>query len=168
MKMADTSLVQFSISKGDLAVSGAVPAAYFEASVQPAMDKLLQEIASRSSGQSAPEQSGAAAKTGASGPLDLSVKTICQRLSAKTGSDLLKAGAVSLALVQGQQQFTRKEILAEAQKAAGYWKASYSNDAGRYVTTLQSQVFLIEASSGQLSLSAKAESEMMELLTREA
>lgn len=159
--------VQFSLSVGDVEVAGNVPLAYFDSSVRPVMDKLLQDLIAGSIRQTTRATEPSSIDPKASSRLDLSVKTICQRIGAKTGSDLLKAGAISLALVQGQQQFSRKEILAEAQKAAGYWKASYSNDAGRYVTTLQSQVFLIEGSSGQLSLSAKAEAEMMELLRRE-
>lgn len=157
-----TDIVQFTITKGATSISATVPVDYFRSAIGPAMESIVAQMVNVVGPGAAAMQSTQPDRGGTK--VDLSVKAICQRINAKTGTDVLKAGAVSLALVQKQAQFGRKDILAEAQKAAGYWKASYTGDAGRYLSTLESQGILIEGASGLYSLSAKAEADMLELL----
>jgi hypothetical protein len=134
---------------------------FFEKKVVPVIEILLADLGN----QMAVKPVMSVGESGLPGKqLDFSVKMIASKLGASSGSDVLKAGIVSLALVHGKPQFSRREILSESQKATGYWKKSITNNASKYLDTLLSLGFIVEASNGYLSLSAAGEAEATKLL----
>ena len=68
--------------------------------------------------------------------LDHSTNTIATLLGAKSGPDLIIAAAACLTLVQGRDRFTRKEVLAEMQTAASFFKVTYRNNLSKYLDGL--------------------------------
>ena len=161
MNTSQDTRITFSIAKGALSVSASVSSVFFDEKVLPVMESILLEMKSGRSPVDAASNSTAAHTP----EIDLSVKMIASKLNARLGSDVLKAAVISLALVHGRVHFSRKEILTEAQKATGYWKRSITNNASKYLETLLSAGFIIESSTGQLSLSASGEAEARNLLT---
>lgn len=78
-----------------------------------------------------PETTGDVTGNGSAATLELSTSTIASRLGAKSGPDLAVAAAAHLDFTQGRGKFTRKQILAEMQGAAGYYKASMSGNLSK-------------------------------------
>lgn len=66
----------------------------------------------------------------------LHVNSIAEKLSAKSGSDVARAAAASLQLVDGKDKFTRAELLARMKEATKYYKESMSSNLTKALETL--------------------------------
>jgi hypothetical protein len=83
----------------------------------------------------------AATKEGSAAPIiavagDISTNTIATIIGAKTGPDLTIAAAAALTIVQGNDRFSRKDLLTEMQTAASFFKATYRNNFSSYLDRL--------------------------------
>lgn len=94
----------------------------------------------------------------------LSVRQIAMNLGAKKGKEVILSAAVSLQLFKGLEEFTQRDMLAEAKLAKGFYKQSITNNASSYVSALQSENILVEGRSGYFSIHPKAEIEISEKL----
>ncbi|MBI5683947.1 MAG: hypothetical protein HZC54_02605 [Verrucomicrobia bacterium] len=87
--------------------------------------------------------------------LQLSTKSIAAKLTCLSGPDLVLAAAANLEMVQGNGEFSRKQLLKEMQSATGYYKSSYSKNLSKYLKTVLGDGSITEATGGNFSLSAK-------------
>jgi hypothetical protein len=93
--------------------------------------------------------------------LQLTTGSIAATISAKTGSDLLRAAAARLVLIAGKETFSRQELLSEMQSATAYYKASYSGNLSKTLkTALQKGGPLSETAKNTYALTAAARSEL--------
>jgi hypothetical protein len=159
---ADTR-IRFNIRQKDIRISASVTPEYFDANVLPIMTRLLARIASEPDAPNPPPDKPAVQPT----PRD-SIRTVIERLDATSGSDILKAAAISLTLLKGIVTFSREELLEEAALAAGYWRKKYASDAKLLVDYLVSSEILIEAVEGGFNLNPKEERRAAELLGQRA
>ena len=67
---------------------------------------------------------------------DHSTSTIAKVLEAETGPRLLMAAAAKLAISDGKDRLSRKDILEEMKKGIPYYKQSYSNNMSSYLARL--------------------------------
>lgn len=156
--------VQFSIKRNGVSVSATVPIAYFDEHVLPVVSNLLAEIGGPASGAlEEPAVTANAPAESAERP-PISVKTVAQKLAARTAPQILKAAAISLRVLQGKEQFSRDELLAEAQLAHGFWKKAHAESAHTVLNCLLAAGTLIETFDGRYTLSADEESAATALL----
>lgn len=91
----------------------------------------------------------------------LTTGSIAAKIGVGSGSDLLKAAAAHLTLVEKKETFSRQELLAQMQTAKGYYKKTYSSNLSNYfATALSKEGFLTETSSNEYTLSAAARKDM--------
>lgn len=159
--------VRFSIKRNGVSVSATVPAPYFDEHVLPVVSSLLSEIGGPSAGcgpsVEADRTESAEIPVLAERP-PMSVKTIAQKLCARTAPQILRAAAISLQVLQGKQQFSREELLAEAQLAHGFWRKTHSESAHPVLSCLLAAGTLIETFDGRYTLSADEEAAAAALL----
>lgn|SRR5262249_30777848 len=88
--------------------------------------------------------------------------TIAGRLRAKVGNgrDLMIAAAARLSLVNGNETFTRKELLAEARSASAYYRDTINNNLSTTLARLVRAGDFNEVSPGNYSLSANKREEL--------
>jgi hypothetical protein len=87
--------------------------------------------------------------------LSLTTGTIAARLKASSGGALLLAAAVHLTLVSKKETFSRKELLAEMQKASSYYRKSYSGNLTNYLKAAVDDGELSEIATDSYALTAK-------------
>jgi len=165
-------LIQFSIQRKDVAVSASVTPEYFEARVLPVINSLLDEIAESAAAPAAPEPVPAPEAEPVFTPPPApagrreTVRTIAERLEANTGTDILRAAAIAITVLRGNVVFTREDLLAEATKAAGYWRKSHAKDAPQLIEYLLSRDILVETADGKLTLNPKEEKLAQEMFEK--
>lgn len=93
-----------------------------------------------------------------------STRTLAARLKASSGSDLVMAAAAKLSLVEGQDTFTRQELLAEMRNASGFYKTSYRKNLTGYLTTLIKNDRLVEHGEDTYALTPSERTELEENL----
>ncbi len=93
--------------------------------------------------------------------LSLTTGTIAARLKVSSGGDLLLAAAVHLTLVLKKETFSRKELLAEMQKASSYYKKSYSGNLTNYLKAAVDDDELSETATDAYALTAKTRAELV-------
>lgn len=85
---------------------------------------------------------------------DLSVSTIASRMGASSAVDLVKASAAYLILVNGKEEFSRKELVKAMQSDKSRYKRSTLSNLTATLARLVSQNSFNELSSGSYSLTA--------------
>ena len=68
--------------------------------------------------------------------LDLSTSTVATKLSAETGTDLVRAAAAKLSIVDGKQTFSRQELLNEMKLAPAFYRETYSSNLSKSLDRL--------------------------------
>ena len=86
--------------------------------------------------------------------LSVTTATVAARLGSRTGSDLALAAAAKLALTDGRERFTRRDIMAEMRTAGSYFRKTYVSNFSNYLGTLLKDRKLVESSTGVYSLEA--------------
>jgi hypothetical protein len=80
---------------------------------------------------------------------NISVKTISAKLGNAKGSDLARAAAAFLTLVQKNETFTQAELLNAMKSATGVYKQStHGKNIGKVISSLMGSGFLIETAAG--------------------
>lgn len=104
--------------------------------------------------------------TPVSGPIpNISVKTISTKLGNSKGSDLAKAAAAFLTLVQGRETFSQADLLTAMKSATGIYKQStHGKNSGNIVSSLMASGFLIETSSGTYSVAQSQRDQLAGIL----
>jgi hypothetical protein len=111
----------------------------------------VAELAEGAEGNTSSSSPGGRASAG-SVP-NISVKTISSKLGNAKGSDLARAAAAFLTLVQNRETFTQADLLNAMKTATGIFKQStHSKNIGTIVSGLIGSGFLIETSSGTYSV----------------
>lgn len=111
--------------------------------------------ASGAAPQKATEHQRASNHGNSASPLQLTTGSIAAKISAKTGSDLLRAAAARIVLITGKETFSRQELLAEMQSATAYYKAGYSGNLSKTLkTALQKGGPLSETAKNTYALTA--------------
>lgn len=151
---ATPARVSFSLEKNGIAVRASVTPDYFDTHVLPVMTRLLKEIDTPAP-KAQPEPDAAPPKFRK--PATASVRQVVDILSAQSGPELLKAAAVSLAVIQNLPVFTREHLFEEAEKAVGHWRKSHSNSADEILKYLLTSGTLVERGDGQLCLNHSEE-----------
>lgn len=90
----------------------------------------------------------------AKGTINLTTKSIAQKLNANSGPDLIVAAAAHLTLAKGKDQFKRKELNDAMKGASGYYKSTYTKNLTNYLGTLGSSGKLVEVSTDVYALTA--------------
>jgi hypothetical protein len=93
-------------------------------------------------------------------PLSLTTGTIAAKLKVSSGGDLLLAAAAHLTLVSKKETFSRKELLAEMQRASSYYKKSYSGNLTNYLKSAVDGDELLETATDEYALTAKTRAEL--------
>jgi len=89
--------------------------------------------------------------------ISLTTNSIAAQLGAKSGSDLLLAGAAHLALVKKQEPFTRQQLLTEMKSATSYFNKNYTTNLSSYLkTAIQKDGPLSETAKNSYALTAAA------------
>jgi hypothetical protein len=78
--------------------------------------------------------------------------SVASKLKVKSGTDLILAALVRLALVKQQLSVPRKELLDEMQTATGFYKSSYSGNLTAYLTRLSKADKINEDAADKYSL----------------
>lgn len=160
--------VSFSIQRKGISISASVTEQYFEAQVLPVIGELLTEIRTSrlSEGREKPRPEAPAEVPPARfrSKTPPGVRSVVDALSARTGPELLKAAAVSLAVVKSTTVFSREQLLAEAEDAVGHWRKSHSRTVGSILEYLISSGVLIERTDGKLCLNPVEEKASIMLL----
>ena len=115
------------------------PASQVPERVIPLLNHMLEAGAQNVSPLDQEDDHGTAKQQGTKkGPVSLGQSTdiIASKLSAKTGADLALAASAKLLFVDGQEQFSRKEILREMRLAPAFYKGTYSNNLTSSLETL--------------------------------
>ncbi len=92
--------------------------------------------------------------------LSLTTGTIAARLKVSSGGDLLLAAAVHLTFVLKKETFSRKELLAEMQKASSYYRKSYSGNLTNYLKAAVDDDELSETATDAYALTAKTRADL--------
>ena len=79
---------------------------------------------------------------------EISTSTICSKLNAKSGSDLVIASSLHLIIFKQKEVFSRSDLLIDMKSATHYYKKTYSNNLSKTITSLIKNGTLIEASNG--------------------
>lgn len=80
--------------------------------------------------------------------------TVCAKLSAKSGTDMIIAALSQRTLVQRIDASSRADILKEMQTAKSYYKQTYSKSLSQYLKSLLAADKIREVSKDMFSLSA--------------
>ena len=86
--------------------------------------------------------------------IELTTGSIAAKLGCKSGTDLLKAAAAKLHLVDGKSRFFRRELLVEMQSASAFYKVTYSKNLTFSLKSLIKKNILLEPASDKYALSA--------------
>ncbi len=92
--------------------------------------------------------------------INLSVKSIATKLSAKTGSDLTLAACAYLSLSSNRDTFSRKDILDAMRTAANFYKNSYNNNLNKYLDGLIKANKILQQANDVYALRDQVRSEM--------
>lgn len=151
----ETKRVEFTIRKNGITVSASVPPDYFDSHVLPAIGSILDELCPQKIDEDAPVGSPPplAEKVEDRKEEPMSVRTIAQRLSASTAPEIMKAAAISLAVIQKREKFSLEELCEEVRKATGYWNKTHSMSTKYVLAWLTSCGALVETFDGLYSLS---------------
>jgi len=87
------------------------------------------------------------------------VSVVAQKIGAKSARDLFLAAAAHLTLYQGQDSFTRDELVACAKEARG-WKSGYSNQIAMSIGRMLDAGTLFEKAKNLFSLSEESLSKL--------
>ena len=87
--------------------------------------------------------------------LNLSVGTIATRLAVTSGTDLARAAAAYLALVEAQASFSRKQINEAMKSATGFFKETYRKNLTNQLRSLVKQKVLNEISKDTYALTSQ-------------
>jgi hypothetical protein len=90
-------------------------------------------------------------REGSSSPSDLSVNSFAARLSGDSCRDLLKICGAYLAIVKGQERFSRDDLVSTA-KSSSRWKKNYTNQVASNIQRMISQSELIENATDVFTL----------------
>lgn len=83
------------------------------------------------------------------------VSVVAQKLGAKSARDLLVAAAAHLTLYQGNERFTKEELIACAKEGRG-WKGDYSSQMALNIKRMSDAGILFEKAKNVFSLSDQA------------
>ena len=83
---------------------------------------------------------------------EMSIRTVAQRLNATSGPDVVLAAAAHLTIFQGQEVFSRQQILDNIKKAHGYYKKSMAGNLSGSLQSLLKQDQLREPSDENYAL----------------
>jgi len=159
--------VKFSLKRNGISIAASVPTDYFDEHVLPIVTGLLREIGDGTT-EARPVATPAAEPSEEPRARErrraTTVRAIAQKLCARTAPQILKAAAISLRLLHEREQFTREELLAEAQSARGFWKKSHAENADEVLEYLLASGTLIETYDGQYTLSSSEEAAALALL----
>lgn len=86
----------------------------------------------------------APAKVANNNKIEATTNTLAAKLNCSSCSELIKAAALQLTLVQGKTKFTRQELVTEM-KTSSYYKDTYMGNLNKYLKTLIKAGFLNEA-----------------------
>ncbi len=91
------------------------------------------------------------------GPLDQTLTTtaIAKKLSCKTLQDLIQSAVAYLALVRGQESFSKDEIWENMKAATGYFDAKMSKNYSREIGKMVKADFLREVAKDRFSLASE-------------
>ena len=104
------------------------------------------------------------AASGSSVP-NVSVKTISTKLGNAKGSDLARAAAAFLTLVQNNETFSQADLLSAMKSATGVYKQStHGKNLGSIVSALMTSGFLIETSAGTYSVAQSSRDQLTGIL----
>jgi hypothetical protein len=130
----------------------------------PGLLKTLHEMRVVAEAESEPEPAPGGNKTidtqFTGDAASLSTNTIAGKLAAKTGSDLLKAAAIRLGIVQKKVTFTRKELLAEMRAAPHFYKKSYANNIDKSFKVLTEAGVILLQSDNTFALAANKRADL--------
>jgi hypothetical protein len=91
----------------------------------------------------------------------MTVKAIASKLGGGSGTEVLYAAVVSLAIIKKKETFTRKEINDEMKQAIGYYKATYSSgNLSGYLDALSKQGTIIETAKDTYAVNEQARKKM--------
>lgn len=130
----------------------------------PQLLKTAMEL-HKAAGPSSPASDSKKGKAGvaaaASGVLSLATNSIAVRLGVKSGSDLLKAAAACLALVNKTEPFSRQQLLREMQSATAYYKSTYGSNLTKYLrNAIQKDGPLSQTAQNAYALKAAARADL--------
>lgn len=91
---------------------------------------------------------------------DLSMTTIASRLKVKSAPNLILAACAYLTLVEGKEQFSRKEILDTMRDASGFYNKNHEKALTRDLRSLIGKKSVNEISKGFYALHAEKKKEM--------
>jgi len=92
--------------------------------------------------------------------VEMSTGSIAARIGAESGGDLILAACSHLTFAQGQEVFTRAQIIESMKNATAYYKGSHVANLTKYLTNLVRSGKLIERSAQTYSLSASARTQL--------
>lgn len=90
----------------------------------------------------------------------LTTGSIAAKLGAKTGPDLLIAGAARLAIVLNTEPFTRKQLLGEMKSATAYYDKNYRANLSRMLKSALQDDRLTETATNSFALTPGARAEI--------
>jgi len=96
--------------------------------------------------------------------MEMTTNSIAAKLNCRTGTDLLTAAVTRLSILDGAERMSRQEILEQMRTATHYYKASYSNNLSKYLSTLVRDGVLNEVAKGVYALRAESRKELAKRL----
>jgi hypothetical protein len=93
------------------------------------------------------------------------VSMVAQKLSAKSSRDLFLAASAHLTFFQGNESFTKDELVACAKEARA-WKTDYSNQIASNLKRMMDAGTLFEKSKNVVSLSDSARADLESKIAR--
>lgn len=98
------------------------------------------------------------------GTSSVTTKTIATRMKAKNGTDLARAAARHLGLVEGRETFSRQELLSEMKTARGHYNENMRKGLTQSLRTLMGRSVLNETASETYALTPREEEETRSFL----
>jgi hypothetical protein len=129
----------------------------------PIVERLLNAIDDRSNREPSPvvvtrpigQENNSETRGGdGAATISMTVKAIANKFSVKSGTELLRAAAAKLAIVDRKETFSRAELLASMKSAIGFYKPSYNNNLSNYISTLEREQAFIEVGVDSYTLRA--------------
>lgn len=98
------------------------------------------------------------------GTSSVTTKTIATRMKAKSGTDLARAAATHLVIVEGRETFSRQELLTEMKTASGHYNENMRKNLSNSLKTLMGRNVLNETAPETYALTPREEEEMRSFL----
>lgn len=92
--------------------------------------------------------------------LPMTTKTVAQKLSAKSGSELALAAGAQLGILQGQHTFKRSEIQKQMESATGIYTPNMASNLTKSLNRLVKNRKMVEAEAGVYALTPDTEGEL--------